>query len=142
MSDFNFPVIPSFQMPEIPEINIDTPAQHMWADEQFQILKKYIQAFENSLDPEHEVGIMMTNFGQSVLMYVTQVSYEDPVLMVFKGFVNGREATLIQHINQPLYQNQPYTADTNAQCIGTQQHHAAYLFLLVGLAGSGTVAED
>ena len=100
MSDFNFPVIPSFQMPEIPEINIDTPAQHMWADEQFQILKKYIQAFEKSLDPEHEVGIMMTNFGQSVLMYVTQVSYEDPVLMVFKGFVNGREATLIQHINQ------------------------------------------
>lgn len=100
MSDFNFPVIPSFQIPEIPEINIDTPAQHMWADEQFEILKKYIQAFENSLDPEHEVGIMMTNFGQSVLMYVTHVSYEDPVLMVFKGFVNGREATLIQHINQ------------------------------------------
>ena len=33
-------------------------------------------------------------------MQVTQVSYEDPVLMVFKGFVNGREATLIQHINQ------------------------------------------
>ena len=33
-------------------------------------------------------------------MYVTQASYEDPVLMVFKGFVNGREATLIQHINQ------------------------------------------
>ena len=94
--------IPAFniQVPDIPEINIDTPAQHMWADEQFEILKKYIQAFEKSLDPEHEVGIMMTNFGQSVLMYVTQVSYEDPVLMVFKGFVNGREATLIQHINQ------------------------------------------
>ena len=90
MSDFNLPSIPAFniQVPDIPEINIDTPAQHMWADEQFEILKKYIQAFEKSLDPEHEVGIMMTNFGQSVLMYVTQVSYEDPVLMVFKGFVN------------------------------------------------------
>lgn len=102
MSDFNLSSIPAFniQVPDIPEINIDTPAQHMWADEQFEILKMYIQAFEKSLDPEHEVGIMMTNFGQSVLMYVTQVSYEDPVLMVFKGFVNGREATLIQHINQ------------------------------------------
>lgn len=43
---------------------------------------------------------MMTNFGQSILMQVTQVSYEEPVLMVFKGLVNGREATLIQHINQ------------------------------------------
>ena len=49
MSDFNFPVIPSFQMPEIPEINIDTPAQHMWADEQFQILKKYANC-NNKLD--------------------------------------------------------------------------------------------
>lgn len=102
MPDFNLPSIPplNIRMPEIPEINVDTPAQHMWADEQFEILKRYIQEFEHSLDAEHEVGIMMTNFGQSVLMQVTQVSYEDPVLMVFKGFVNGREATLIQHINQ------------------------------------------
>lgn len=102
MSDSSLPSIPSFNIPipKIREINIDTPVQHMWADEQFEILKKYIQEFEHSLDAEHEVGIMMTNFGQSVLMQVTQVWYEDPVLMVFKGFVNGREATLIQHINQ------------------------------------------
>ena len=95
--------LPSFSLPhiELPEIPvIDTPIQHMWADEQFEILKRYIQDFERALDAEHEVGIMMTNFGQSVLMQVTQVTYEDPVLMVFKGYVNGREATLIQHINQ------------------------------------------
>ncbi len=98
----NLPDFPTFNfpMPEIPEINIDTPIQHMWADEQFEILKRYIQEFEQSLDAEHEVGIMMTNFGQSVLMYVQQITYEDPVLMIFKGYVNGREATLIQHINQ------------------------------------------
>lgn len=51
----------------------------------------------SAIYPEHEVGIMMTNFGQSVLMYVTHVSYEDPVLMVFKGFVNGREALYATH---------------------------------------------
>lgn len=95
ISNFQFPQI---KIPEPPVI--DTPAQHMWADEQFEILKRYIQEFERSLDAEHEVGIMMTNFGQSVLMQVTQVAYEYPVLMVFKGFVNGQEATLIQHINQ------------------------------------------
>lgn len=96
------PGVPSFSipLPDIPEINVDTPIQHMWADEQFEILKRYIQDFEQSLDAEHEVGIMMTNFGQSVLMYVQQITYEDPVLMVFMGYVNGREATLIQHINQ------------------------------------------
>ncbi len=95
----DYPLI-NIPMPEIPEINFDTPIQHMWADEQFEILKRYIQEYEHSLDTEHEVGIMMTNFGQSVLMNVQQITYEDPVLMVFKGYVNGREATLIQHINQ------------------------------------------
>ena len=57
MSDFNLPSIPSFniKVPELPEINFDTPAQHMWADEQFEILKRYIQEFERSLDAEHEV---------------------------------------------------------------------------------------
>ena len=52
------------------------------------------------MDDEHEVGVMLTNFGQSVLMSVTNITYEYSVLMVFKGFVNGRVATLIQHINQ------------------------------------------
>ena len=77
-----------------------TPDQYMWADSQFQILKRYVQSFEQSLDSDHEVGIMMTNFGQNVLMTVTQINYEYPVLMVFHGLVNGREVTLIQHINQ------------------------------------------
>ncbi len=94
---------PSFQLPQInipePPI-IDSPIQHMWADKLFEILKKRIEEFESSLDPEHEVGIMLTNFGESVLLQVTSITYEDPVLMVFKGFVNDREATLIQHINQ------------------------------------------
>jgi len=91
-------MLPKINIPELPVI--DPPTSHMWADEQFEILKRYIQDFERTLDDEHEVGIMMTNFGQSVLMQVTQVTYEYPVLMVFKGYVNEREATLIQHINQ------------------------------------------
>ena len=101
MFDFDFPTIDTSAISKsIESIKIDTPAQHMWADEQFEILKRYIQEFEASLDAEHEVGIMMTNFGQSVLMQVAQITYEYPVLMIFKGYVNGRESTLIQHINQ------------------------------------------
>lgn len=85
----------------IPQIEIpDMPIQHMWADSQYQILKRYITDFEASLDENHEVGVMLTNFGQSVLMSVTNITYEESVLMVFKGYVNGRESTLIQHINQ------------------------------------------
>ena len=56
--------------------------------------------FEAALDDEHEVGLLLTNFGQSVLMHVTDITYEKSVLMVFNGYVNGKQATLIQHISQ------------------------------------------
>ena len=87
-------------LPNLGGYEPDVPSSHMWADEQFEILKSYIQNFEKTLDESHEVGIMMTNFGQSVVMQVNEITYEYPVIMVFKGYVGGREAILIQHINQ------------------------------------------
>jgi hypothetical protein len=87
--------IPFREMPEL-----DLPHQSMWSDTQFDIIKKYIEQYESSLDNDHEVGVMLTNFGQSVIMQVTEIGYEESVVMVFKGFVNGKQSTLIQHINQ------------------------------------------
>jgi len=97
--------LPEFHLPDYSHllgepVIVDSPHNHMWADEQFKILKKYIRNFEKSLDSEHEVGILLTHFGHSVLMQVTEIRCEEPVLMVFKGYVDRREATLIQHINQ------------------------------------------
>lgn len=94
---FNLPKMPDI---ELPDLDIDFPTQYMWSDTQFEIIKQYIQEFESSLDTEHEVGLMLTSFGQSVLMQVTSITYEKSVLMIFKGLVNGKEATLIQHIHQ------------------------------------------
>ena len=88
--------IPEIFLPETPDI----PHWYMWSDTQFEILQKYIVDFEATLDDEHEVGLLLTNFGQSVLMNVTDIIYEKSVLMVFKGYVNGKPATLIQHISQ------------------------------------------
>lgn len=68
--------------------------------EQFNILRHYVQDFEQTLDSQHEVGIMMTNFGQSIIMQVEEITYEEPVTFVFKGQVNCKSATLIQHMNQ------------------------------------------
>lgn len=95
LNDFQIKV-PEVHLPEMP----DMPHWYMWSDTQFEIIKKYIEEFEDSLDNEHEVGLMLTNFGQSVLMQVLEIGYEKSVLMVFKGIVNGNPATLIQHINQ------------------------------------------
>ena len=94
------PQIRQIRIPEPLIMKADSPLQHIFVDEQFPIIKKYIQDFEKSIDAEHEVGIMMTNFGQSIIMQVTQITYEKPVLLIFKGFVNGRMSTLIQHMNQ------------------------------------------
>ena len=33
-------------------------------------------------------------------MHVTEIGYEKSVLMIFKGYVNGKMSTLIQHIGQ------------------------------------------
>ncbi len=90
-----------FSFPNItpPDIGL-SPIAYSYSDTQFEILEKYIRDFEQTLDSEHEVGLMLTNFGQSVTMQVTEIRYEESVLMIFKGYVNGRMATLIQHINQ------------------------------------------
>ena len=76
------------------------PASDSFSDTQFDIIKRYVQDFQKSLDQEHDVGLLLTNFGQTTLMEVTQIGYEKSVLMVFRGYVNGTMATLIQHISQ------------------------------------------
>ncbi|HJB14366.1 MAG TPA: hypothetical protein H9787_11745 [Candidatus Oscillibacter excrementigallinarum] len=76
------------------------PVADSFADTQFEIIRKYILDFQRNLDQEHDVGLMLTNFGQSIVMQVTDIGYEEPVLMVFRGYVNGQMATLIQHVSQ------------------------------------------
>ena len=86
-------------IPDYKPIEIDTPIQHMWAEDQFEVIKEYIERFERNVDNEHEVGVQFTNFGQSIIMQVTNISFRDPVLLIFEGFVSGRESILIQHTN-------------------------------------------
>lgn len=91
--------IPDIHPPEFPDIE-PLPIAYSYSDTQFEILQKYILEYSNSLDDEHEVALLLTNFGQSLLMHVTEISYENSVLMIFKGYVNGKMSTLIQHVSQ------------------------------------------
>lgn len=77
-----------------------SPIAYSYSDTQFEIIKRYILDFQQSLDNEHDVGVLLTNFGSTMLMRVTSVGFERSVLMVFRGYVDGREATLIQHVSQ------------------------------------------
>lgn len=58
-------------MPKITAPIIDipkSPIAYSYSDTQFELLKELIEEYESSLDSEHEVGVLLTNFGQSVLL--------------------------------------------------------------------------
>lgn len=97
-----------------------TPASLAYSDTQFEILKRYIQEFEASLDDEHEVALRLTNFGSSITMSVVDIGYEESVLLVFKGYINGQYSTLIQHVSQLnfLLTSVPKDPDRPKQRIG------------------------
>lgn len=98
---YNYEDLYNIAMKQISSQEIEPlPITYAYSDTQFEILVKYIKEFEESLDSEHEVGLLLTNFGKTVTMQVTEISYEKSVLMIFKGYVDGRMSTLIQHISQ------------------------------------------
>ena len=48
----------------------------------------------------------------------------------------------VQHLHKGLHQLRPDAADAHAEGVGPQQHHAADLLDLIGIAGAHSVAED
>lgn len=70
------------------------------ADYQYELLCKYIKQFQDDLDDEHEIGLQLTSFGQSITLNVTDIGYSNPSIIDFYGYVNGNKAHLIQNINQ------------------------------------------
>ncbi len=70
------------------------------ASDTYKIVMKRIKEFEDCLDYDHEVAIMLASFGQSVTMAVTDIGYTNPSTLVFHGLVGGKPATLIQNMNQ------------------------------------------
>ncbi len=70
------------------------------ASNQYEIISEQIKEFQDNLDNEHEIALLLTNFGQSITMSVTRIGFYDPSLICYYGFVNGKECKLIQHISQ------------------------------------------
>lgn len=106
----------SRNLPTIPT----PPVVYSYSDTQFEIIRRYVLEFQASLDDEHDVGLLLTNFGQTTLMEVTEIGYEESVLMVFRGYVKGNMATLIQHVSQLnfLLMAVPKAADQPRRVIG------------------------
>lgn len=97
---FDIPM-PNFPTVNVPDIDVPVmPIAYSYSDTQVELIKKYVLEYQASLDPDRDVALLLTHFGNSILMEVTHIGYEESVLIVFKGYVNGRESTLIQHVSQ------------------------------------------
>lgn len=70
------------------------------ADWKYEKLMEEIEAFQSNLSDEYDVCAQLAAFGTSILMYVTDIGYQNPDILYFYGSVNGNEAQLIQHMSQ------------------------------------------
>jgi hypothetical protein len=60
-----------------------------------------IEAFDKELDQEHEVGMRLVSFGQSITFHVEEIGFHNPSLLMFRGRTEaGDPVCLIQHVTQ------------------------------------------
>lgn len=61
-----------------------------------------IATFEGTLKKDEEVGAYLSSFGQSILVQIESVGYQNPYLIVFYGTnaADGSRVQLIQHTTQ------------------------------------------
>lgn len=60
-----------------------------------------ITQFDAELDADHEVGIRLVSFGQSITFHVSDIGYDNPSLIFFIGLTeDGHRVQLMQHVSQ------------------------------------------
>ena len=70
------------------------------ADWKYEKLMEQIDEFQRELSDDVDVCMKFTSFGQSVMMYVDSIGYQNPDLLYFYGTIDRNEAQLIQHMSQ------------------------------------------
>lgn len=71
------------------------------ADEFYRRLVKWINDFDAELDENHEVGVRLVSFGETIVFHVQDLGYWNPSLICFYGVTDaGNEVQLIQHVSQ------------------------------------------
>jgi hypothetical protein len=64
-------------------------------------LHRRLEDFAAKLDPKHEAGLAIVNFGQAMELHVRQLGFIEPGLIVFVGVTSqGEEVQLVQHLHQ------------------------------------------
>lgn len=70
------------------------------ADWKYEKILEQIADFESNLDNDHEIALNLASFGTTTTMIVTEISFQNPDMLYFYGFVKGKKSQLIQHVSQ------------------------------------------
>jgi hypothetical protein len=90
-----------FQLPLMPAPSVVTNTEANWASRFREHLGGYVARFEASLDPDKAVGARLVNFGQTFVIYLEGIGFQNPSLIVFSGRTQeGDPVELIQHVSQ------------------------------------------
>ena len=81
---------------------IEIPIDSNLASEFHKRLILMINDFNQTLDADNEVGLQICNFGEKKTVYINDVGYWNPSLIVFYGIESNTRnpVQLIQHISQ------------------------------------------
>lgn len=90
----------TIEIPPIRNVLVEN-AQANYASQFYRRLVKWINDFDASLDDQHEVGIRLVSFGQTVVFHLEDLGYWNPSLISFTGKTDGGDPVeLIQHVSQ------------------------------------------
>lgn len=85
----------------IPRQAFEVPVNPNLATEFYSRLVKLIDDFDKTLDPQHEVGVRLVNFGKAVTFHLDSMGCWNPSLIFFRGVTDqGEPVELIQHVTQ------------------------------------------
>lgn len=94
--DFSIPALH-----KIPPNPLIENMQKNYASEFYKRLVQWINQYDAELDQEHDVGVRLVSFGQTVVFHLEDMGYWDPSLISFKGHTaEGDPVELIQHVSQ------------------------------------------
>lgn len=80
--------------------NLKHPDSPYFASTKYEHLIQEISEFESSLDEDSEIVLQLASFGTNITMNVTDLGFQNPDILLFYGYVNGKKSELIQHISQ------------------------------------------
>lgn len=90
-----------FTLPDLNALDVDAlTINYDMAEWPYEKIREQIKEFQDELDDDHEVALMLTNFGQSIILNVTDIGFQNPNLIYYYGEVNGNYCQLIQHVSQ------------------------------------------